>query len=124
MNPWELQMLSLFMDKHRGYSKLNRKETTKQQPCICNAKQERRARLLVKFDPRLDFFTPLKEGYRNCIRQVLDALHQNKHGIKYNAMQGTIQAHLLKLLESSTFSSLLNLQKVASSKGLVKIYAN
>jgi hypothetical protein len=38
MNPWELQMLSLFMDKHRGYSKLNRKEMTKQQPCICNAK--------------------------------------------------------------------------------------
>jgi hypothetical protein len=52
MNPWELQMLSLFMDEHRGYSKLNRKETTKQQPCICNAKRERKTRLLVMFDPR------------------------------------------------------------------------
>jgi hypothetical protein len=29
MNPWELQMLSLFMDEHRGYSKLNRKENDK-----------------------------------------------------------------------------------------------
>jgi hypothetical protein len=62
MNPWELQMLSLFMDEHRGYSKLNRKETTKQQPCICIAKRERKARLLVEFDPWLGFFTPLKEG--------------------------------------------------------------
>jgi hypothetical protein len=26
MNPWELQMLFLFMDEHRGYSKLNRKK--------------------------------------------------------------------------------------------------
>jgi hypothetical protein len=29
MNPWELQMLSLFMDEHRGYSKLNQKENDK-----------------------------------------------------------------------------------------------
>jgi hypothetical protein len=34
MNPWERQMLSLSMDEHRDYSKPNRKETTKQQPCI------------------------------------------------------------------------------------------
>jgi hypothetical protein len=80
--------------------------------------------LLVKFDPRLGFFTPPKEGYCNRVRQVLDALRKFKHDIYYNAMQGTTQAHFLKLLESSTFSSLLNLQKVASSKGLVKISAN
>jgi hypothetical protein len=72
-------MLSLFMDEHRGCSKLNRKEMTKQQPCICNAKQERKARLLVKLDPRLDFFTPPKEGYRNRVGQVLDALRKFKH---------------------------------------------
>jgi hypothetical protein len=41
MNPWELQTLSLFVDEHRVYSKLNRKEMTRQQPCICKAKQER-----------------------------------------------------------------------------------
>jgi hypothetical protein len=40
VNPWERQMLSPFMDEHSGCSKLNRKETTKQQTCICNAKQE------------------------------------------------------------------------------------
>jgi hypothetical protein len=74
MNPWELQMLSLSMDEHRGYSKPNRKETTKQQPCICDAKRESKARLLVKFDPRLGFFTPPKKGYHNHVRQVLDAL--------------------------------------------------
>jgi hypothetical protein len=81
MNPWELQMLSLFMDEHRDYSKLNRKETTKQQPCICNAKREWKTRLLVKFDPRLGFFTPPKEGYYNRVRQVLDTLREIKHGI-------------------------------------------
>jgi hypothetical protein len=122
--PWERQMLSLFKDEHRGCSKPNQKETTKQQPCICNAKREGKTRLLVKFDPWLGFFTPPKEGYRNRVRQVLDALWKLKHDIYYNAMQGTTQAHFLKLLESSTFSSLLNLQKVASSKGLVKISAN
>jgi hypothetical protein len=91
---------------------------------MCNAKQEGKTRLLVKFDPRLGFFTPLKEGYRNRVRQVLDVLRKFKHDIYYNAMQVTTQAHFLKLLESSTFSSLLNLQKVASTKGLVKISAN
>jgi hypothetical protein len=60
VNPWEHQMLSPFMDEHRGCSKLNRKETTKQQPCICNAMQESKTRLLVTFDPRLGFFTPPK----------------------------------------------------------------
>jgi hypothetical protein len=40
MNPWERQMLSLFLDEHRGCPMPNRKETTKQQPCICNAKRE------------------------------------------------------------------------------------
>jgi hypothetical protein len=95
MNPWERQMLSLFMDKHRGCSKQNRKETTKQQPCICNAKREGKTRLLVKFDLRLGFFTPLKEGYRNRVRQVQDALRRIKHNIIYNAMQGTTQAHFL-----------------------------
>jgi hypothetical protein len=29
MNPWEHQMLSLFMDEHRGCSKKNRKENDK-----------------------------------------------------------------------------------------------
>jgi hypothetical protein len=29
MNPWELQMLSLFMDEHRGYSKQNQKKNDK-----------------------------------------------------------------------------------------------
>jgi hypothetical protein len=77
MNPWQRQMLSLFMDEHRGCSKLNQKEMTKQQPCICNAKQERKARLLVKFDPRLGFFTPPKEDYRNRVRQVLDVFAEN-----------------------------------------------
>jgi hypothetical protein len=78
INPWERQMLSLSMDKHRGCSKQNQKETTKQQPCICNAKQEGKTILLVKFDPRLGFFTPPKEGYRNRVRQVLDALRKFK----------------------------------------------
>jgi hypothetical protein len=82
-------MLSLSMGEHRGCSKQNRKETTKQQPCICNAKQEGKTRLLVKFDPQLGFFTPPKEGYRNRVRQVLDALRN----IYYNAMQGTTQTH-------------------------------
>jgi hypothetical protein len=81
VNPWKRQMLSPFMDKHRGCSKQNRKETTKQQQCICNAKRERKTRLLVKFDPRLDFFTPPKEGYRNRVRQVLDALQKFKYDI-------------------------------------------
>jgi hypothetical protein len=40
VNPWERQMLSPFMDEHNGCSKLNQKEMTKQQTCICNAKQE------------------------------------------------------------------------------------
>jgi hypothetical protein len=54
-------MLSPFMDEHSGCSKLNRKETTTQPTCICNAKQEsKKTRLLVKFDPRLGFFTPPK----------------------------------------------------------------
>jgi hypothetical protein len=74
-------MLSLFMDEHRGYSKLNRKEMTKQRPCICNAKRERKTRLLVKFDPRLGFFTPPNEGYRNRVRQVLGALWRIKYDI-------------------------------------------
>jgi hypothetical protein len=81
MNPWERQMLSLFIDEHRGCSKQNQKEMTKQQPCICNAKRERKIRLLVKFDPRLGFFTPPKEGYRNHVSQVLDALRRIKHDI-------------------------------------------
>jgi hypothetical protein len=81
MNPWERQMLSLFMDEHKGCSKPNRKETIKQQPCICNAKQESKARLLVKFDPRLGFFTPPKKGYRNRVRPVLDALRRIEHDI-------------------------------------------
>jgi hypothetical protein len=81
MNPWERQMLSLFMDEHRGCSKPNRKEMTKKQPCICNAKRERKTRLLVMFDPRLGFFTLPKEGYRNRVRQVLDALRKIKHDI-------------------------------------------
>jgi hypothetical protein len=93
MNPWEHQMLSLFVDEHRGCSKQNRKEMTKQQTSICNAKQESKTRLLVKFDPRLCFFTPPKEGYHNRVRQVLDALRKFKHDIYYNAMQGTTQAH-------------------------------
>jgi hypothetical protein len=74
-------MLSLFMDEHRGCSKQNRKEMAKQQPYICNAKRERKTRLLVKFDPRLGFFTPPNEGYRNRVRQVLDALWRIKHDI-------------------------------------------
>ncbi len=75
-------MLSLFMDEHRGCSKLNRKERTNKQPCICNAIQESKARLLVKFDPRLGFFTPPKEGYRNRVGQALDALREKfKHDI-------------------------------------------
>jgi hypothetical protein len=69
-------MLSLFMDEHRGFSKPNRKETTKQQPCKMQCKQVSKARLLVKFDPRLGFFTPPKEGYRNRVRQALDALRE------------------------------------------------
>jgi hypothetical protein len=81
MNHWERQMLSLFMGEHRGCSKQNRKETTRQQPCIYNAKRERKTRLLVKFDSWLGFFTPPKEGYRNRVRQVLDALQKFKHDI-------------------------------------------
>jgi hypothetical protein len=67
-------MLSLSMDEHRGCSKRNRKETPNKQPCICNAIQEGKARMLVKFDPRLGFFTPPKKGYRNRVSQALKAL--------------------------------------------------
>jgi hypothetical protein len=90
MNPWERQKLSLFMGELRGCSKPNRKEMAKQQPCICNARRESKARLLVKFDPRLGFFTPSKEGYRNRVRQVLDALRKFKHDIiQCNARDNT-----------------------------------
>ena len=64
-------------------------------------------------------------GYLNHIRQALSALLKIKHVLYYNAMQGTTQSHyLVKLLKSSTLSSFLNRQKVASSSGLVKISAN
>jgi hypothetical protein len=45
--------------------------------------------LLVKFDPRLGLFTPPKEGYRNRVRLVLDALRKFKHDIYYNARDNT-----------------------------------
>ena len=64
-------------------------------------------------------------GYLNHVRQALYALQNIKHVVYYNAMQGTTQAHfLVKLLESSTLSSFLNRQNVASSSSLVKISAN
>ena len=64
-------------------------------------------------------------GYLNHVRQALSALPKIKHVLYYNAMQGTTQAHfLVKLLKSSTLSSFLNEQNVASSSGLVKISAN
>ena len=64
-------------------------------------------------------------GYLNHVRQALNELPKIKHVVYYNAMQGTTQAHfLVKLLKSSTLSSFLNLQNVASSSGLVKISAN
>ena len=64
-------------------------------------------------------------SYLNHIRQALSALPQSKHVVYYNAMQGTTQAQfLVKLLKSSTLSSFRNLQKVASSSGLVKMSAN
>jgi hypothetical protein len=63
--------------------------------------------------------------YLNHVRQTLDALLKIKHVLYYNAMQESTQAHFLeKLLWSSTLSSFLNLQKVASSSGLVKISTN
>ena len=64
-------------------------------------------------------------GYLNHVRQALNALPKIKHVVYYNAMQWTTQAqYLVKLLKSSTLSSFLNRQNVASSSGLVKISAN
>ena len=64
-------------------------------------------------------------GYLNHVRQALNALPKIKHVVFYNAMQGTTQAHfLVKLLKSSTLSSFLNQQNIASSSGLVKISTN
>ena len=61
-------------------------------------------------------------GYLNYVRQALNALPKIKHVVYYNAMQGTTQAHfLVELQKSSTLSSFLNWQNVASSSGLVKI---
>ena len=65
----------------------------------------------------------LYDGYLNYVRQALYALP--RHVVFYNAMQGTTQAHLLvKLWKSRTLSSFRNLQNVASSSGLVKIFVN
>jgi hypothetical protein len=73
------------MDEHSGCSKLNQKETTKQQTCICNAKQESKTRLLVKFDSRLGFFTPPKR----VIVTVLDKsyMHYENLNMIYITMQ-------------------------------------
>jgi hypothetical protein len=51
----------------------------------CNAMQESKGRLLVKFDPQLGFFTPPKEGYRNRVRQVLDAIQNLNKTYYYDA---------------------------------------
>jgi hypothetical protein len=74
---------------------------------------------------KVKFFYTLFSGYLNHVRQALSALLKIKHVLYYNAMQGSTQAHfLVKLLRSSTLSSFLNRQNVASSSGLVKISAN
>ena len=70
-------------------------------------------------------FHTLFGSYLNHVRQALSALLKIKHVLYYNAMQWTTQAHfLVKLLRSSTLSSFLNRQNVASSSGLVKISVN
>ena len=67
----------------------------------------------------------LFDDYLNYVRQALNVLPKIKHVVYYNALQETTQAHfLVKLLKSSTLSSFLNRQNVASSSGLVKIFAN
>ena len=74
---------------------------------------------------KVKLFDTLFGGYLNQVRQAQSALLKIKHALYYNAMQGTTQAHfLVKLLRSSTLSSFLNRQKVASSSGFVKISAN
>ena len=116
-------MLSLFVDEHSGCSKDNKKEPTKQHTCICNAIQVNLVTCQVWSKVKL--FHTLFGGYLNHVRQALSALLRIKRVLYYNAMQGTTQAHfLLKLLRSSTLSSLLNQQNVASSSGLAKISAN
>ena len=74
---------------------------------------------------KVKLFHTLFGGYLNHVRQALSALLKIKHILYYNAKQGTTQAHfLVKLLRSSTLSSFLNRQNIASSSGFVKISVN
>ena len=74
---------------------------------------------------KVKFFHTLFDGYLKHVRQALNTLPKIKHVVYYNAMQGTTHAHfLVKLLKSSTLSSFLNLQNVASFSDLVKISTN
>jgi len=77
LNQDERRMLPISMDEHNRCSMLNRKEMTKQKPCICYAMQcnailESKL-MLVKFDSRLSFLTRFMGGYLNHVRQALHA---------------------------------------------------
>jgi hypothetical protein len=75
--------------------------------------------------PKVKLFHTLFGSFLNHVRQALSALLKMKHILYYNTMQGSTQAHFfVKLLRSSTLSSFLNWQNVASSSGFVKISAN
>ena len=81
--------------------------------------------MLVKFDPRLSFFTRFSAVILTMLDKPYMHYQRFKNVVFYNVMQGTTQAHLLvKMLKSRTLSSFRNLQNVASSSGLVKISVN
>jgi hypothetical protein len=75
---------------------------------------------------KVKLFHTLFGSFLNHVRQALSALLKIKHILYYNTMQGSTQAHFffVNLLRSSTLSSFLNWQNVASSSGFVKISAN
>jgi len=74
---------------------------------------------------KVKLFHMLFGGYLNHVRQALSALLKIKHVLYYNAMHGSTQAYfLVMLLRSSTLSSFLNRQNIASSSGFVKISTN
>ena len=117
-------MLSLFVDKHSGCSKDNRKKW--QSNTHAHAMQYLKVSLVAcQVWSKVKLLHTLFGGYLNHVRQALYAFQNIKHVVYYNAMQETTQAHfLVKLLKSSTLSSFCNLQNVVSSSGLVKIPAN
>ena len=77
--------------------------------------------MFVKFDPRLSFFTHTRGTHKRfgflflvCMRWKTKAIYKNNTQLHF----------LVKLERSSTLSSFLNIQNLASSRDFVKISAN